>query len=472
MFQELSWPDYLKEISRRSRAGFGSVHAELLQRYGAPVAKEVSLRHTSSKELVRQNRMTSRFFGKSKSKDRKDSAKETFVSYVEGDEDDTEQQGDPSVNPVLSGSGGDAVDTVSVDSSANSTEGNRNQKNGVNLNRPTVNIIANVGKKSEYKNAGTLSYTGRLNNNVSEEPVYQVPLSDHPIYEVPPSEEPIYQVPRGTDCEHANFKIQLGTDSVCGENDNADSLPDYSNIGEFTESSHLDIFGLPISSDILQETKNDNITLTKAGHEEKGVNRIISRTFDSDNDYVDMQGLPHRDKRLSCSAVEDKLRRSFENISNFREKLQPQVSRSAPSSPSLCASRNQLSESGTSSYVRDDVNEYVGPDPIEIKTVKTPKSATVAPYIHETDLSRRTLSRNATRSFVQYTVEEVVDCFEVCALPKVARVCKEESLDGEYFKDLSDENLAQEPFCLTDFHICKVRRIVAGWRPKRMTSYS
>ena len=43
-------------------------------------------------------------------------------------------------------------------------------------------------------------------------------------------------------------------------------------------------------------------------------------------------------------------------------------------------------------------------------------------------------------------------------------------MDGEYFQDLSDEDLTQEPFSLNHFHISKVRKVIEGWRPRRLVS--
>ena len=106
-----------------------------------------------------------------------------------------------------------------------------------------------------------------------------------------------------------------------------------------------------------------------------------------------------------------------------------------------------------------DENEYIEP---ESTIDNSAMAATVESFITNT-----TPIRPGPRPFLGYTVEEVVDCFEECALYQLADICKAEKLDGEYFRSLSDEDLTKEPFCLTCFHISKVRKIIAGWRPKR-----
>ena len=101
-------------------------------------------------------------------------------------------------------------------------------------------------------------------------------------------------------------------------------------------------------------------------------------------------------------------------------------------------------------------------------TAERPLSAAIVPFVQETKPKPPIRPR---MHFFLYTVEEVVECFKECALPQLANVCREEQLDGEYFKDLGDEDLAQEPFCLKSFHISKVRKIIAGWRPRRLSAY-
>ena len=121
---------------------------------------------------------------------------------------------------------------------------------------------------------------------------------------------------------------------------------------------------------------------------------------------------------------------------------------------------------------QDSENEYVLPEPAEpgTNTIENPRPASVAHVIPLTG-RQTTPCRPRVRPFFMYTVEEVSDCFEECALPQLAYICKNENLDGEYLSDLSDSELAQEPFRLNQFHISKVRKIIAGWRPKRQSMH-
>ena len=116
----------------------------------------------------------------------------------------------------------------------------------------------------------------------------------------------------------------------------------------------------------------------------------------------------------------------------------------------------------------DSDGECAEEDRVKSVTAERPLSAAIVPFIQETKPKPPIRPR---MQFFLYTVEEVVECFNECAMPQLANVCREEQLDGEYFKDLGDEDLAQEPFCLKSFHISKVRKIIAGWRPRRLSAY-
>ena len=113
--------------------------------------------------------------------------------------------------------------------------------------------------------------------------------------------------------------------------------------------------------------------------------------------------------------------------------------------------------------------ECVKEDRMKSVTAERPLSAAIVPFIQETNKPKPPI--RPRMNFFIYTVEEVVECFNECAMPQLANVCREEHLDGEYFKDLGDGDLAQEPFCLKSFHISKVRKIIAGWRPRRLSTY-
>ena len=118
----------------------------------------------------------------------------------------------------------------------------------------------------------------------------------------------------------------------------------------------------------------------------------------------------------------------------------------------------------------DAENEYILPGTDGTLEIRNPRPASVA-HVMPQAAQQTTPVRPRARPFLMYTVEEVVDCFEECALPQLAHISKEENLDGEYFKDLSDRDFAQEPFLLNRFYVSKVRKIIAGWRPKRLSMH-
>ncbi|CAC5367538.1 unnamed protein product [Mytilus coruscus] len=51
-------------------------------------------------------------------------------------------------------------------------------------------------------------------------------------------------------------------------------------------------------------------------------------------------------------------------------------------------------------------------------------------------------------------------------LDKFAEKCFEEQIDGNFFMDMTDEILKEEPFSLNRFEILKVTKLQSGWNPK------
>lgn len=70
--------------------------------------------------------------------------------------------------------------------------------------------------------------------------------------------------------------------------------------------------------------------------------------------------------------------------------------------------------------------------------------------------------------FYKYSVDEVVECLNFCALVQLAKVCQEEKLDGEYFRGLTADDMKKQPFNMNRFFICKLFKVIEGWRPKEM----
>ncbi|XP_060580240.1 uncharacterized protein LOC132737026 [Ruditapes philippinarum] len=73
---------------------------------------------------------------------------------------------------------------------------------------------------------------------------------------------------------------------------------------------------------------------------------------------------------------------------------------------------------------------------------------------------------NRKADFYHYTVDEVVDCLNDCALTKLANICKADQLDGEYLTSLTTDELKEDPFNMNWYHISKLIKVIDGWRPK------
>ncbi|KAK3090516.1 hypothetical protein FSP39_012428 [Pinctada imbricata] len=72
------------------------------------------------------------------------------------------------------------------------------------------------------------------------------------------------------------------------------------------------------------------------------------------------------------------------------------------------------------------------------------------------------------KEFGKMSVEELIECFKECKLPKMAEICASESLDGSFLEYVTHEELSSEPFCLSSFHIKKLEQIKSGWRPSHI----
>ena len=92
-----------------------------------------------------------------------------------------------------------------------------------------------------------------------------------------------------------------------------------------------------------------------------------------------------------------------------------------------------------------------------------PKLDTLAGY---PDLWKISQSNQTIEDFYSYTVEELVECFKLCGLEKVAIQCSEGKLDGEFFRNFDIDDFQKDPFFLSKLDLFKVRKILKGWRPK------
>ncbi|XP_063411378.1 uncharacterized protein LOC134694298 [Mytilus trossulus] len=64
------------------------------------------------------------------------------------------------------------------------------------------------------------------------------------------------------------------------------------------------------------------------------------------------------------------------------------------------------------------------------------------------------------------TMIELENLLKSVKLNKFAEMCCEEQIDGEFFMEMNDEILQEEPFSLRRFDILKVKKLQGGWKPK------
>lgn len=63
-------------------------------------------------------------------------------------------------------------------------------------------------------------------------------------------------------------------------------------------------------------------------------------------------------------------------------------------------------------------------------------------------------------------VEQLCSLLKEYKLDKLAEVCVDEKLDGNFLACLNDDDLKEEPFCLGNFQIKKLNKLKTGWRSK------
>lgn len=63
-------------------------------------------------------------------------------------------------------------------------------------------------------------------------------------------------------------------------------------------------------------------------------------------------------------------------------------------------------------------------------------------------------------------VEQLCALLKEYKLDKLAEVCVDEKLDGNFLACLNDDDLKEEPFCLGNFQIKKLNKLKTGWRSK------
>lgn len=83
------------------------------------------------------------------------------------------------------------------------------------------------------------------------------------------------------------------------------------------------------------------------------------------------------------------------------------------------------------------------------------------------DLNKICRDNQGSEDFYSYTVSEVFHCFHMCCVENLAQLCREQKLDGQFFKGFDLNDFKEDPFNLDAFSALKVKKIIfEGWRPR------
>ena len=66
----------------------------------------------------------------------------------------------------------------------------------------------------------------------------------------------------------------------------------------------------------------------------------------------------------------------------------------------------------------------------------------------------------------QMSLKELVLCLNQCALPQLAKLCDENTIEGEFLFDLQEQEIRDKPYSLNKIEMLKVKKMKEGWRPK------
>ncbi|XP_060581565.1 uncharacterized protein LOC132738130 isoform X2 [Ruditapes philippinarum] len=194
-------------------------------------------------------------------------------------------------------------------------------------------------------------------------------------------------------------------------------------------------------------------------------------TDDDDTEYVklwtDSPVIPPRPKSFRNPSVPHVTKgRTVHVEQNAVKGREPHPGRSPK------AQHENISAKEKSKKGLDNIDTYYN---IEGKAYHSLKETTAVGHEVEQDLKSATLpdlrkssEENQTEEdFYSYSVEELVECFKLCGMNKLAIDCSANKLDGAFFREFNVDDLLSEPFCLNKFQVSKVKMIIEnGWRPK------
>ena len=473
----------MKEIARRSKAGFDSLHAELLQKYRDFSTKYRSNTVSSNRQLVKQDKQAVSTSNIHKPKDNQNTLQQTFVSYVAG-------KGQDEYFAVLS-----------AETNIPPQDARQQSAHTKNIHVPVVNsshskantmpILNNEGIFRQGKWNKT-AHTSRRSYKDHYEDIQLTNQHYQPCYDkVYPSleTEHIYKTPQ-TQCNITNTTAEsLKLDEYSTIQPGAEDQ--ISNNVDSIYMNQTQICGTCTVDDYIDMERNENSTSFKdqtsyslqCDHIAKtNVHVPISdRSIMIQNDAEEQ--IPSNDGSIYTNQGQmyeiDNIHETEEYIAMARNDTSTSAKDTYVIGSVTCEAFNKVEKPLHQTYSNiiadkskntnaDSDGECAKEDRMISVTAERPLSAAIVPFVQEAKPKPPIRPR---MQFFLYTVEEVVECFNECAMPQLANVCREEHLDGEYFKDLGDEDLAQEPFCLKSFHISKVRKIIAGWRPRRLSAY-
>lgn len=144
-----------------------------------------------------------------------------------------------------------------------------------------------------------------------------------------------------------------------------------------------------------------------------------------------------------------------------RPKQKPKANAKAmPSAPKIVVKTNPIiSEEG-----EDDMEDYDYPD-VSKMLPQIPEGKQDRP-VGKVQPSTRPIPSTQESRLSQMSVKELVSCLQQCALSKLAVLCNEHKMDGQFIADLDEGDLNKEPFNLNLIEIAKLKKMKTGWRPR------
>ena len=111
-----------------------------------------------------------------------------------------------------------------------------------------------------------------------------------------------------------------------------------------------------------------------------------------------------------------------------------------------------------------DQNNYDYPDMSLITNLPPLPQSQVRPVVRVQPSTR--VVPTTSMGVSQMSVKELVLCLNQCALPQLAKLCVENTIDGKFLFDLQEHDLRDKPYSLNNIEVAKVKKMKEGWRQK------